>query len=99
FFSRQRRRPRTKQSSTRLHIENLESREVPAGYATAALALVPDAAVTAQAVQSGNWSDPHTWLNGSVPAANANVLVPSLMSVTVDSTTNPVLTVRVDGTL
>jgi hypothetical protein len=98
LFLRQRRQP-SKQRLAKLHVENLESREVPTAYSAAALALVPDAAVTAQAVQSGNWSDPNTWSNGAVPAANADVLVPSLMSVTVDSTTNPVHTIRVDGTL
>jgi hypothetical protein len=66
---------------------------------TQALALVPDGAMTALAVQSGNWSDPNTWQNGTVPDANANVLVPSQTTVTLDTTSNPVHTVRVDGTL
>jgi hypothetical protein len=80
-------------------VENLEARDVPTAYGTAALALVTNAAVTAQAVQSGAWSDPNTWLGRIVPAANANVLIPSLTSVTLDTTTNPVHTIRVDGTL
>ena len=32
--------------------------------------------MTAAAVESGNWSNPNTWQNHIVPAANANVLIP-----------------------
>jgi hypothetical protein len=99
FLSRQPRQSKKTRPSTKLQFEGLESRDLPAGYATAALALVPDTAVNAMAVQSGNWSDPLTWLGGAVPAANANVVIPRLLSVTVDGTTNPVHSVRVDGTL
>jgi hypothetical protein len=65
----------------------------------AVLALVPDAAVTATAAHSGNWSDPATWQNSAVPTAGANVLIPAGATVTLDATTNPLHTVRVDGTL
>ena len=99
FLSRQRRQSKKTTPSTKLQFESLETRDLPTGYATAALALVPDAPANAVAVQSGNWSDPNTWLGGAVPDANANVVVPTLLSVTVDGTTNPVHTVRVDGTL
>jgi hypothetical protein len=86
--------------SARLRLEALESRELlSVDLSAAALALVPTNAVTAQAVRSGNWSDPGTWLNRIVPAASANVLIPNQVSVTLDGTTNSVHWVRVDGTL
>jgi hypothetical protein len=99
FLSRRRHLSKKTTPSTKLQFESLETRDLLTGYATGALALVPDTAVNATAVQSGNWSDPNTWLGGAVPAANANVVIPTLLSVTVDGTTNPVHTVRVDGTL
>ena len=81
-------------------LETLESRELlSVDTSAAALALVPDSAVTAQAVHSGNWSEPGTWQNRIVPTANANVLIPSQISVTLDGTTNPLHWVRIDGTL
>src|SRR6516162_11871467 len=39
------------------------------------------------------------WQHGVVPAANANVLIPSHLIVNVNTTTNPVHWIRVDGTL
>ncbi len=62
--------------------------------------LVPYSAVTHQAVASGNWSDPATWHEGQLPAADARVLIPHGMTVTVDGAIGETLvTVRVDGTL
>ena len=52
FLSRQPRQSKKTRPSTKLQFEGLESRDLPAGYATAALALVPDTAVNAMAVQS-----------------------------------------------
>src|SRR5262245_10530387 len=50
--------------------------------------LVPDAAVTFKSVQTGNWSNPDTWLEIAtgqhrVPTAGANVLVTAGTTVTV----------------
>ena len=98
--SRRRRQMIKRQPPTRLVLESLESRNLLSnGLTDQALALVPDSAVTARAVQTGNWSNPATWQNGVVPAAGANVLIPSALSVTVDTTTSQVHTIRVDGTL
>ena len=97
---RSRHKPKAKRRSANLHLESLEARNLlSTDLGAAALALVPDAAVTAQAIRGGNWSDPNTWQNGVVPAANANVLIPTQISVTVDGATNSVHWVRVDGTL
>jgi hypothetical protein len=73
---------------------------VPMGDMNAALALVPNSTVTNTAVQSGSWSSPSTWKGGQVPGANANVLIPIGLAVTVDGveTASP-HTIRVDGTL
>ena len=66
----------------------------------AVFALVPDLAVTHFAIQDGDWSNPMTWVNGAVPAAEANVLVPAGLTVTVDGKFADALrTARVDGTL
>src|SRR5262249_5957449 len=69
--------------------------------------LVPDAAVTYKSVRTGNWSDPTTWEHvghagdGTLPGADANVLVTTGTTVTVDHTFTDVSlrTVRDDGTL
>ena len=51
------------------------------------------------AAKSGNWSDPSTW-QGGVPANGSQVLIPSGLTVTVDTvTTGAPRWVRVDGTL
>jgi hypothetical protein len=103
FFSSRAGRPEKKRPSTKLHFDTLESRELLTGSLSSTiastLALVPDSAVTDRAIQNGNWSDPNTWQNGVVPGANENVLIPAQLSVSLDTTTNPVHTVRVDGTL
>ena len=103
FFLSRARRLGKKTPSTKLHIDTLESRELLTGSLSStiasALALVPDSAVTDRAVQNGNWSDPNTWQNGIVPNPNENVLIPAQLSVTLDTTTNSVHAVRVDGTL
>jgi hypothetical protein len=104
FFA-SRRKAKRKPQSTRLHLEALEARELLSttpsviGYRAAALALVPYSAVNDQAVRSGNWSSSLTWQNGVVPEAHANVLIPSGLTVNVDTTTDAVHTIRVDGTL
>jgi hypothetical protein len=84
-----------------LRCEELEPRVVlSSSEKTAVLNLVPDAAVTNTAVQSGNWSDPGTWSGGVVPGAGANVLIPKGVTVTVDTTFAAALhTIRDDGTL
>src|SRR5262245_39326912 len=97
------RTPGQKRPSTRLSRESLERRRVlstmpspaePPESSDAALALVPDAQVTAQAVRSGAWSSPGTWQNSVVPTANANVLIPVGDTVTVDTTTASLHTLR-----
>jgi hypothetical protein len=86
-------------------LELLESRQLLSGMTTpmddmtATLALVPDSAVTARAVQSGAWSSAATWQGGVVPTAGANVLIPTGDTVTIDGTTNALHTLRIDGTL
>jgi Ca2+-binding RTX toxin-like protein len=56
--------------------------------------------ITHYAIQSGNWSDPATWHDGIVPTANARVLIPMDVLVTVDRVLLPeIATIRVDGTL
>ncbi len=45
--------------------------------------LIPLSAITTQAVQDGNWSDPATW-GGRVPGNGDNVWVPQDCLVTVD---------------
>jgi hypothetical protein len=99
FWFRRRRSSTAKRRSARLDFERLEERDLLTDMSTAALALVDNSHITTQALRSGNWSNPSTWQNGVVPAANANVLIPSLFSVTLDGTTNPVHSIRVDGTL
>jgi hypothetical protein len=56
--------------------------------------------VTHIAMADGPWSSPNTWHDGMIPAAGANVLIPSGVTVTVDGVLPAELhTVRVDGTL
>src|SRR4051812_39943889 len=57
----------------------------------AMMALVPDDAVTDAAVRSGAWSDGATWRSGKAPAAEANVLVPAGLTVTVDGVNSAAL--------
>src|SRR5262249_49631239 len=88
-----------------LQMEPLEARELlsgmnmASGEMAATLALVPDSAVTATAAGSGAWSTPATWQDGRAPTANANVLIPTGNTVTLDTATSPLHTLRVDGTL
>lgn len=61
--------------------------------------LVPVADATHTAVQSGPWSAVATW-GAYVPDADAKVVIPSGITVTVDQALNaPLFWVRVDGTL
>ena len=56
--------------------------------------------VTDTAIASGVWSNPAIWASQSVPAANANVLIPDEFTVTVDGHFTAALqTLRVDGHL
>lgn len=96
-----------------LHIEQLESRLVPcvmpnvtpAIYAAMTaevqhvLNLVPDSAVTDEAIKSGNYSDASIWSAGHAPTALDNVLIDSTVSVTVDTTHALANTMRIDGRL
>jgi hypothetical protein len=98
-------RPRRKLSrSAQPRLELLERRDLLSGMSMppsemdAALALVPDSAVTDQAVRSGLWSSPATWQSGRVPGSSDNVLIPTLDTVTVDALASA-HTIRVDGTL
>lgn len=83
------------------------AREMPMGGEASMMAehmavldLVDYKAVTGTAIQSGNWSDPDTWSNRQVPAADANVWIMPGRTVTVDAVSDVALrTVRVTGTL
>ncbi len=56
--------------------------------------------VTHTAMQNGDWSNPSTWANGIVPSANARVLIPVGVEVTVDGViSTEFFSVRIDGTL
>ena len=66
----------------------------------ALFALTPDSAVTHIARTDGPWNSPTTWEHSKVPTANARVLIPSDVTVTVDGRIEPThKTIRVDGTL
>ena len=55
---------------------------------------------THTAVASGNWSNPSTWQNGSVPAVGATVAIPQNIVVTVGTKLTPKLkSIAIDGTL
>lgn len=72
-----------------LRAEHLESLE-----------LVPNAAVTHAAVQDGLWSEKATWKGSVLPEFNANVLIPTGKTVTLDHISEVALrTVRIDGKL
>src|SRR5262245_19824608 len=100
---------RQKQRSRRLgkpRHEALESRDLLCNMGSPmpgdmgfAMALVDDCNATAHAVQNGAWSDPATWLEGVVPATNANVDIPTGVSVTLDTASNPLHWLSVCGTL
>lgn len=65
----------------------------------AALALVPDSAVDAVSVQSGEWDDPETW-GGLPPVDGDDVLISEDTIVLIDSRLDTRLhTIRVDGEL
>lgn len=101
-------------TDTHMQIETLETRLAMAGdlpnvhpagtvdyFEHAQLAaLVPGAAVTHEAVQSGEWDQPSTWQDGVIPTDEANVLIPHGLTVTLDSVeTARLRTVRIDGEL
>ena len=66
----------------------------------ALFALVPREAATFVTIASGDWNDPTTWQNGSIPNGAAQVLVSAGHTVTFDAVqTNAMKWVRVDGTL
>lgn len=63
-------------------------------------ALVPGAAVTHEAIQSGEWDQATTWEGGAIPTDEANVLIPQGVVVMLDSIeTARLRTVRIDGEL
>jgi hypothetical protein len=66
---------------------------------TALLDLVIPADASHRASRDGPWSDPRTWKGDVVPGADARVLIPRNVTVTVDRAAAPVRTVRVDGVL
>jgi hypothetical protein len=64
------------------------------------LSLVPRAAATHTAEADGRWSDPAVWKDGKLPTTNADVLIPTGKTVTLDAALSVSLrTVRVDGKL
>ena len=68
----------------------------------AALNLVPHQAADFVSAETGDWSDPATWVSNSVPTANAKVLIQHGHAVTFDATITPeaaIDTLRVDGAL
>ena len=66
----------------------------------AAMALVSNDLATNRAAASGNWSNPATWSNSSVPSAGSRIVVPEGVTLTVDSImTDEIQTLRIDGTL
>ena len=66
----------------------------------AMLGLVKIADITHTAVASGAWSDARIWKDGRLPAADANVLIPVGITVTLDRVEPARLrAVRVDGRL
>jgi hypothetical protein len=80
------------------HLAVFGARDATTGVITGGL--VPNAAVTDTALQSGSWKDGTIWSNG-VPKADDNVLIPSGVAVTLDDveTAAALRTVRVDGKL
>lgn len=95
-----------KQPAHQHQFERLEPRAMMAASPVhdaemaAMMALVPDSAVNIAAVLNGQWSDPTTWQGGRLPGAGENVLIPTGLSVLLDSMEAARLkTIRVDGAL
>ena len=66
----------------------------------AAMSLVSNELSTNTVTSSGNWSNPAVWSNNAVPSANARIVVPQGVTLTVDTVmTQEFKTLRVDGTL
>ena len=64
------------------------------------MALVTNDLATNTVTTSGNWSNPAIWSNNQVPSANARIVVPQGVTLTVDSVMSQEFkTIRVDGTL
>jgi hypothetical protein len=71
----------------------------PHGEHATALALLPADRATHTAKANGDWADPQTWDHG-VPTAEARVLIPECVQVTVKTELGPDIDwVRVEGTL
>jgi hypothetical protein len=71
----------------RLSVEQLEPRCMLSGTPAEMAyfnALLDPAQATNIALQSGSWSNPTTWQNRAIPAANASVFVPEGISVLYD---------------
>ena len=80
-------------------ISNTSSAMGPSHHCSNVPAFAAVSLVTHTATQSGPWSDPETW-GGTSPGANAAVLIPSGIEVTLSSELNTRLNlVRIDGTL
>lgn len=61
-------------------------------------ALLPEAAITIQAVASGNWSNPAVWDKGRLPRLGDHCCIPAGFKVDVDAVFNdPPATLCVDG--
>lgn len=64
------------------------------------MALVSSDLATNTVTQSGDWSRPETWSNNQVPSANARIVIPQGVTLTVDSVMpQEFKTIRVEGTL
>jgi len=62
--------------------------------------LVPLSGATNTAVASGPWTNTQTWASGAVPGNNARVVIPSGITVDINSQlTSRISTVRIDGIL
>ena len=66
----------------------------------AVFALVPEDGASHVSVSNGSWFAPATWNTGTVPGADATVLIDSGTVVTYDGSSNTeIFTIRVNGTL
>lgn len=70
------------------------------GHMSQIEAIAPISEMTHVAVKNGAWSDSSTWASGEVPGSEANVHIPTDVTVTYDvSEEVPLNVVRVDGVL
>ena len=70
------------------------------GYAQSPLDLLPTNEATHVVANSGNWTAASTWQGGDIPSNLAKVLIPSGMTLTVDSEISTrIKTIRIQGKL